>query len=180
MDKQEQIEILKALRCGQRAFLDALNGITEDLAAKRPRPERWSVLECVGHVALSEDFLRSLVMHAEHVSVPVINKVREDGILVRGADRTRPMVSPEAVRPTGRFPSLSDALQYFLVSRSETIRYLENCSEDLRSMLATHPLLGSVNCREIVLLMAVHPHRHAKQIHEVRDAFNDSEAVQSR
>ena len=107
---EEWIEILNALRRGQQVFLAALDGITEDLAAKRPGPECWSALECVEHVAVSEDFLLSRIIQAEHADAPLINKPREAGILARGADRTRPAVSPEAVRPTGRFANLSDAV----------------------------------------------------------------------
>lgn len=176
MEKQEQIEILNALRRSQQAFLNALDGITEDQAAKRPGPERWSALECAEHVAVSEDFLRSRMMQAEHAGAPVVNKLREAGILARGPDRTRPGVSPEAVRPTGRFANLSDAVRHFLASRAATIRYVENCSEDLRSMLTTHPLLGPVNCQETLLLIVVHPQRHAKQIDEIRAAFSNSVA----
>jgi hypothetical protein len=176
MEKQEQIEILNALRRSQQAFLNALDGITEDQAAKRPGPDRWSALECAEHVAVSEDFLRSRMMQAEHAGAPVVNKLREAGILARGPDRTRPGVSPEAVRPTGRFANLSDAVRHFLASRAATIRYVENCSEDLRSMLTTHPLLGPVNCQETLLLIVVHPQRHAKQIDEIRAAFSNSVA----
>jgi hypothetical protein len=171
MDKQEQIEILNALRCGQQVFLEALDGITEALAAKRPGPERWSALECVEHVAVSEDFLLSLIMQAEHAGAPAINKLREAGILARGADRARPSVSPDAVRPAGRFANLSDAVRHFLASRAETIRYVENCSEDLRSMLTTHPLLGPVNCQETLLLIVVHTQRHARQLDEIRSTL---------
>jgi hypothetical protein len=128
-------------------------------------------LECVEHVAVSEDFLLSRIMQAEHAGAPLINKLREAGILVRGADRTRPAVSPEAVRPTGRFANLSDAVRHFLASRAKTIRYVQNCSEDLRSMQTTHPLLGPVNCQETLLLIVVHPERHAKQINEIRAAL---------
>ena len=171
VDEESRIEIVNALQRGQEALLAALEGITEELAAKRAAQERWSTLECVEHLALAEDYLRSRILQAEHAGSPVVNKRREAAILARGADRTRPLVSPEAVRPTGRFASLSDALRYFLDSRAETIRYLENCSGDLRSMVTTHPLLGSVNCQETLLLIAVHPERHARQIDEIRAAL---------
>jgi hypothetical protein len=65
MDEQEQIEILNALRRSQQTFLDAVDGITEDVAAKRPGPDRWSALECVEHLAVSEDFLLSRITQAE-------------------------------------------------------------------------------------------------------------------
>jgi len=170
MDTEERNEILTALHRGQDVFLAAGDGVADDHAAKRPAPERWSILECAEHVALSEEFLLSRIAQAEHADEPLVNKVREATILARGADRSRPAVSPEAVRPTGRFAGLADAVRHFLARRAETIRYVENCSEDPRSMLATHPLLGRVNCREMLLLMAVHPERHAKQIDEIRAA----------
>ncbi len=167
MDTRDRTEILDALRRGQQAFLDALNGVPVDLAATRPGPGRWSALECAEHVAVSEDFLFSQLIEARPAGVPVVNHQREAGILARGADRTRPGVSPEVVRPTGRFATLSDALRHFLQSRAETVRFVETCAEDLRARSTTHPLLGPVNGYEILLLMAVHPHRHAKQLDEI-------------
>jgi hypothetical protein len=105
------------------------------------------------------------------LDVPVVDQEREARILTRGADRTNPRVSPEVGRPTGRFGSLADAVQYFLDSREQTVQFVESCQEDLRSRLTTHPLLGPVNCYEVLLLMAVHPHRHAKQIQEITAAL---------
>jgi hypothetical protein len=154
MDVGEKAEILAALERGRQAFFDALNGVSEDLAAKRPGPGRWSALECAGHVA----------------SVPVANQAREAAILARGTDRTRPGVSPEAVRPAGRFSTLADAVRHLLASRAGTVRFVENCTFDLRSSLTRHPLLVPVNAHETLLLMAVHPSRHAKQIDEIKAA----------
>ena len=170
MDEREKIEILDALRRSRQSFLDALNGVTDGLAARSPGANRWSVLQCAEHVAVSEDYLFSLIMQAKDTEVPVVNKSREALILARVADRSRPSISPEAVRPTGRFSTLADAVQHFLASRDHTIWFVEGCAEDLRSKLTTHPLLGPINCHLVLLLMVVHPERHAKQIDEVRAA----------
>ncbi|MGO9095853.1 MAG: DinB family protein [Bryobacteraceae bacterium] len=167
METRDRTEILDALRRGQQAFLAALEGLPEDLAASSPGPGRWSALECAEHVAVSEDFLFSQLIEARPAGVPVVNHQREAAILARGADRTHPGVSPEAVRPTGRFPTLADALRRFLQSRAGTVQFVETCDGDLRSRLTTHPLLGPVNGYETLLLMAVHPHRHARQIDEI-------------
>jgi hypothetical protein len=102
----------------------------------------------------------------------VVNHQREAGILARGADRIHPGVSPEVVRPAGRLTTLADATRHFLQSRAGTVRFVENCAEDLRARLTTHPLLGPVNGYETPLLMAVHPHRHAGQIEEIRAALH--------
>ncbi|MGC9971352.1 MAG: hypothetical protein ABSE56_12265 [Bryobacteraceae bacterium] len=50
-------------------------------------------------------------------------------------------------------------------------RFVESCRGDLRFRLATHPLLGPVNCHEALLLMAVHPHRHPRRIQEIKAAL---------
>jgi hypothetical protein len=79
VDEESRTEILNALRRGQQALLAALEGITEEFAAKRAGQERWSALECVEHVAVAEDFLRSRIMQAEHAGSPVVNERREAG-----------------------------------------------------------------------------------------------------
>ncbi len=52
--------------------------------------------------------------------------------------------------------------------RERTVRLAGNCEEDLRLKTTSHPLVGPVNCYEILLLIAVHPQRHAKQIEEIK------------
>jgi hypothetical protein len=37
--------------------------------------------------------------------------------------------------------------------------------------MTTHPLIPVVNCYEMLLMMAAHPLRHAKQIEEIRAAL---------
>lgn len=66
--------------------------------------------------------------------------------------------------------SSAGSAEHFLASRESTIQFAANCTEDLRSKLTTHPLLGTVNCYETLLLMAAHPLRHAKQIQEIKAA----------
>ena len=61
---------------------------------------------------------------------------------------------------------MHEALQIFLVNRERTIQFVNAIKDDLRSRIAVHPILGSVNCHELLLLMAVHPARHSKQIEE--------------
>lgn len=171
MQPQEKAGILKELAIGRDAFLDALRGLPEDLAAISPGPGRWSVVECVEHVAVSEDFLLSRITQAQSSGAPVVNQQREAAILARGADRTTPAISPEVGRPTGRFATLANAVESFLATREQTVRFVGACNEDLRAKPIAHPLLGPINGHEALLLIAVHPQRHAAQIREIRAAF---------
>lgn len=170
MEAHDKEKILAHLQSGRKALVAALTGVTEYAAARIPSAGKWSVLECVEHVAASEDYLFSQIIQSQTSDVPMLNKSREALILTRGLDRSVSVPSPEVGKPAGRFGTLSEAVQHFLQNRERTIRFVEDCAEDLHSKRTTHPLVGPVNCYEMLLIMAVHPHRHAKQIEEIKAA----------
>ena len=160
-------ELLAHLEAGARDLRDSLDGITDEAAGKSLGTGRWSVLECVEHVAMGEEVMLARLTAA--VPAPALrNEGRERIILARGADRTRRAESPEPARPAGRFATVSAAMNRFLELRSETERFVRECPRDLHEVAATHPLVGPVNGYELVLIMAVHPARHAGQIREIR------------
>jgi uncharacterized damage-inducible protein DinB len=168
MMEDERREILATLTKGSTVLLDSLHGVTDELATYVPGPGKWSILQCVEHVAISEEYLFSLLTTSKRAETPLINEQRETVILTRGADRAIRREAPDGAQPTGRFSTLSDAVQHFIASRERTIQFVNSNQEDLRSRTALHPLMGTVNCYELLLLMAVHPVRHAKQIEEIK------------
>jgi uncharacterized damage-inducible protein DinB len=170
MTEHERQKILVSLEKGSATLHDTLQGLTDELAARVPGLGKWSILQCVEHVAVSEGYLLSQILASQHADSPMINEQREALISARGADRTRRIESPEEARPAERFSTLSQAVQHFLASRERTIQFVKANEEDLRSMITSHPLFGSVNCCEVLLLMAVHPARHATQIEEIKTA----------
>ncbi|MGB7762228.1 MAG: DinB family protein [Bryobacteraceae bacterium] len=173
MVEAERQEILQDLKTGREALRDALAGVDEYLAIRKPGPGRWSILECVEHLAVSEQFLLSRLTQARKSEGSHGGRAREKMIEDRGLDRTRPVESPEVGRPNGRFRSLNEALSFFDSVRTETTRFVEGFDGDLRSWLTDHPLIpGPVNCYEILLLLSIHPARHAKQIAEIRTALD--------
>src|SRR5712692_7994446 len=125
MEAHEREKLLTDLENGRKALLNALSGVTEDVAARTPAPGKWSALECVEHLAVSEDYLFSQIAASCHSHAAMVNKDREALILARGADRTRPVESPEVGRPAGRFSTLREAVQRFLASRERTIRFVQ-------------------------------------------------------
>jgi hypothetical protein len=169
MPDAEKQEILDGLKTGLDALREALAGVDEQLAARKPRPGSWSILECVEHLAVSEQFLVSRLTSASRSDSSHENRRREAMIAERGLDRTRPVESPEEGRPGNRFGSLSEALSAFNSVRAETVRFVEGSHGDLRFWITDHPLIaGPVNCYEMLLILAVHPARHTKQIADIR------------
>ncbi|MGA2571811.1 MAG: DinB family protein [Terracidiphilus sp.] len=168
MNETERATLLGELDQGKADILRAMDGVTEEMAARSTSLQRWSILECMEHIAISEEYLFGQILAAHRSDAPTASAKRESAIRVRGLDRTQKVPAPEVVKPVGEFSSLSEALKRFLAARERTIRFVETCQEDLRSQITTHPLVGPVNCYETLLTMAMHPIRHARQIEEAK------------
>ena len=175
MTEQEELGILDSLEKGPVALLEALSGVTGELAQRTPGPEKWSILECVEHVALSEDYLFSRILAADQADSPLLDEAREARIVARGVDRSRPAKAPEVACPRGTFLTLQDAVQHLLASRERTVQFTrDHAREDLRCRITSVPPFGAVNCYEVLLLMAAHLFRHAKQMDEIKAVFKQS------
>jgi prephenate dehydrogenase len=66
---------------------------------------------------------------------------------------------------------LQAAVQDFVSSREQAIQFVRSNRDDLRSKITSHPLFGTVNCYEMLLLLAAHSQRHVKQIEEIKAAI---------
>jgi len=172
MDPREKQELLESLESGRETLLATLDGLSEYLAAQVPEPGRWSVRECVEHLFLVEDYLFAQVTSSKPSEAPVGSRAREARILKRGADRSSRIEAPQVARPTGRFPTLAEALDAFLARRTQTVHYVQALTEDPRMRTAHHPLIGPANCYEILLIIAIHPHRHVQQIREIHEVVS--------
>ena len=169
MDKAEKLGMLRNLEAGRDALGEAVAGVDEAMAARKPSQGAWSILDCVEHMVESERYLVTRLHAAEHADQPFEKARREAKIAALAADRSRPIDAPEAVHPRGRFATLGEALAAFDATRDEVVRWVEKCAGDPRSMLTDHPLIvGPVTCSETLIMIAAHPARHAKQIEQIR------------
>jgi hypothetical protein len=172
MDETDRRLFLHSLRESQQVFLRALDGVTEAEAVWKPAPDRWSIFEGAEHVAVAESGMFGGVRQGTPVTEPGLSDAdREKRLRAAAADRSRKWVAPEPVRPSGRFASLSEAVEQFVERRERTIGWVEFCPEDLRSLSTMHPAAGSITCYECLWLLIAHPVRHAEQIREIREAW---------
>ena len=171
MTVQERQEILNSLESGKAALRKVLQGVTEEMAARAPAPGSWSILGCVEHLVISEDYLFRQIAESAQADAPLINERREAAIPVRGLDRSRRMESPPQGSPSGLFPTLSEAVERFMANRERTIKFVRGNTEDLRSRITSHPMMGTVNCHEMLQSIAVHCLRHVQQIQEAKAAL---------
>ena len=168
---QERQAALALLARSRTAVLKAVEGVTEDQARWKPMPERWSILEYIEHLAVSDDALVGLVKRSlespAHTETEDERRAREQEIretpIPRGVNR-----APEGLKPVARFDSLKDAVAAFLAARERTIEYARSTTDDLRHHFAPHPVLGSLDAYQWLCGNARHAETHAAHVVEIR------------
>ena len=169
----ERREILLKLQAGADALANAWRDVDEQTASLRPRPESWSVLECVAHVALTERALMSRLKEARDGGQSHEDRPREEKFAGLALNRSRRIEAPPLVRPDCNSKTLAQAVEDFNAARQDTVRFVQEFRGELRSWLTVHPLITRpVNCYEMLLLLALHPARHAQQIAEIREQLS--------
>jgi len=173
MGGADKKEIARVLQDGVDALMDALRGVDEATATLRPHPESWSVAECVEHIVLTETALLARLKEAKPAGESRQDNAREARFQELAMNRLRRIDAPDLVTPRPGLRSLAEASGCFERIRGETMRYVEEFEGDLRWWLTTHPLITRpVNCYEMLLLIALHPKRHAQQIALIREQLS--------
>jgi len=171
MEAADREQLLRLLTASRKKLLESAEGLTDEQANLRPAEGRWTILECVEHVGLVEDAMFASVTTKLAAAEQPGDRVREQKILSGVTDRSRKFGAPQAVKPTRKYATLADALDHFERSRARTIEYVQNCEQDLRALRGKHPAIGEASGQEFMIILALHPARHALQILETREAL---------
>ena len=170
MAPTERSEIIEILEKSREEFHAAASSIPEFLATIRPEAERWSVLECVEHVAMVEEvFLGRIATGASEV--PPEDKIKEAALAARVVDRSTRREAPETIRPKGRFTTLAQGMERFHGARARSVQFAQDNAANLYALTVAHPVFGQLNGVEALIIIAAHARRHAEQIREVRAAL---------
>jgi DinB superfamily len=169
MTESEREFATKQLQEGRDAVLRAIDGLADAQVRFKPQPDRWSIADCVEHLAAAEDLLFDLIAKgAPNPDGVPLDPAKEGRLVAAIVDRSRKFAAPAALRPHAHFESPAAAVKHFCDSRERSLAYTRGCSDDLRRLFTPHPLLGEIDCYRCLLLLALHPTRHAAQIEEIK------------
>ena len=169
MTDSEREFAVRQLVEGRDAVVRAIDGLADAQLQFKPQPDSWSIADCVEHLAVTEDLMFALVTKGVANPDGVSLDPAKDGRMVAAiVDRSRKFAAPAAVRPHAHFASPAAAVQHFRDGRERALAYTRSCTEDLRRLFTPHPLLGEIDCYRCLLLLALHPARHAAQIEEIK------------
>jgi DinB superfamily len=171
-DKDKALAYLESTKKG---VLDATKGLSEAQWNFKAAPDKWSVAECVEHIAAAEDFIRGMAvdMVMKAPAAPDRDTAKIDaGIMAMIPDRSQKAQAPDELKPTNRFGSPEGSLKHFVQSRTATENFLKD-TPDLRAHAVDSPLGGpKLDAYEWVLFVSAHSQRHTKQIEEVKADLN--------
>ncbi len=169
MTDSEREFVLTQLHQGSDSLRRAIAGLSETQLNFKPPSGRWSIADCVEHIALTEDAMFARVTTGSPNPNGVsMEPEKFERFVAAVVGRSRKVVAPDAFHPSGHFGSAAEACRHFLEGRERAIAYARDCPADLRHLFALHPLLGEIDCYRCLLLLALHPARHAAQIEEIK------------
>ncbi len=173
--KMTQKEIDYAIQFLQETESDVFHSVKRlsDVQLKfKPAPDKWSVEECVKHIAAAEKELWAM---AEAVLQQPANPEKKIGIqftdeaLVNAVeDRSHKSKTFAALEPANSpYKTAAEALQAFKENREKLIAFVKNTQIELRNHVLELPV-GTYDAYQFILLISAHSNRHTQQIKEVK------------
>lgn len=173
LTSQERDAALKQFEATRDNFLKSIAGLSQKQWTFKPAPDRWSVAEVAEHIAVSESAIFGLVQKQVMTSPAAPEKRdqvkgKDEMIAERVPDRSHKAQAPEFLRPTGRWATEAELAKAFEESRAATMEYIRATNDDLRDHFFDHPVFGTMDGYQWLLLISAHSARHTAQIEEVK------------
>jgi hypothetical protein len=167
-EKEKALQYLESTR---KDVLDAVKGLSPAQWNFKPGPDRWSIAECMEHIAAAEDYIRDKIANGIMQAPPApgrdVGKI-DAAIMENVPERKTKVQAPDPLKPTNRFGSPQAAVDHFVESRAKTEEFLKETS-GLRDHAVDSPTgAAKWDGYEFILLIAAHSERHTNQIKEVK------------
>lgn len=172
LTKKERKEAIQLLNSTEKDLLQEVKGLSEAQLKYKPAPDRWSVEECVIHIATTEQLLwqatdAGIKQPANPEKRSEIKMTDEDVVKGIGDRSTKRQTSDNLKPENSTFKSMNEALESLKSSREKLTDYIKSTPDDLRNHVLTMPF-GSIDAYQMFLFIAAHNTRHTLQIKEVK------------
>ena len=155
----------------RKGLLMDIKGLSEQQLNFKPSPQKWSIAQCVEHIAIAEIALMKILQ--ESLDQPADPSKRAEitasdtTVLRVVTDRSHKSTAKEFLQPDDKFADYNAALQGFIDRRNKNISYIISTQDDLRNHFCSHAIMGRIDGFQYLLLISAHCKRHTLQIEEV-------------
>jgi hypothetical protein len=167
-------------------FREFASGLTEAQGAWREAPEKWSVAQCLDHLAVSNRIylgpmgqaadkarvrgrMRKGPMKAGRIGGWFANMFEPDGPNGPQGPKPKKFKAPKAIQPQ-EAPPLKEALDAFVASQAEVARFLQtNADIDLSGVMFANPMIPGLrfSLASGLRIIAAHERRHLQQARQI-------------
>lgn len=158
------------LHATQKQVTDTINGLSPAQLAYHAGPDRWSVGDCLEHLALTESGLFGMVTGQVMKSPPSpemaeLTKGKDEAVVKTISSRDVKAKAPEMFVPSNKWKTTAETLAAFRAARKTTITYVQTTPDALRSHFAKQPM--PMDGYQVILMIGAHTERHLAQMKEV-------------
>lgn len=169
---KEREYAIKFLTQTEEGVFNDVKGLTEAQLQFKAAPDKWSVEDCVKHIAASETNLWNMVdaslKQAANPEKRAGIKFNDEQLVGAVEDRSHKSKTFAALEPANSpYKTLPEALAAFKENREKLIAFIKTTDQDLRNHVSVLPI-GTYDAYQFVLLIAAHSNRHTQQIDEVK------------
>jgi hypothetical protein len=169
---KERKDAIDLLQKTEQGVFDAIKGLSDAQLKYKAAPDRWSVEECVKHIAITEQGLWQMtngtIQAAANPEKRADIKATDEQMLKGIEDRSHKVKTAPQMEPQNTpFKSLQEALESFKTNREKLIEYVKGTQDDLRNHVVILPF-GTFDSYQMILFIAGHSNRHTQQIDEVK------------
>ncbi len=173
LTKKEKKYAVDYLTDTKNALVSAVAGLSEAQFNYKPGPDRWSIKQCLQHIAAAEEGLwkvcEGTLQAPANPDKRAEIKVTDQQLIQSITDRSKKMQAPEQMRPENSpYHTQQEALNAFVMNRDKLIDFMKHTKDDMRNHVWSSPMAGMLDAYQVVLLTAAHSNRHTQQINEVK------------
>ena len=151
---------------------EAVKGLNAAQLTYKISADKWSVQECVYHIAISEKNLWAMLESSmKGPATPEKKKaltITDEQVITMIEDRTNKRKTSATLEPENTaYKSFDEAMNDFKTARTAHIKYIKATSEDLRNHFVQMSF-GLLDCYQLCLMISAHTNRHTQQLKDVK------------
>jgi hypothetical protein len=172
ISKEERKKAIDFLKETKKGVWDATQGLSEAQLKFKSAPDKWSVEDCMKHIAVTEQMLWSMVADGlKNAATPEKRadvKMTDDQVIKVLEDRSNKVKTYAPMEPVNTpYKTLAEAWESFNKDRDKLIEYVGNTNDDLRNHMTVMPF-ATFDDYQMILFIGAHSNRHMQQINEVK------------
>ena len=173
MSDEDREHLLVHFQMTTQMVAEQVRGLSPAQLEYRASPDRWTIRECVSHLAVAEpDYWRDL-MSSVKASPDMKGKKSSNtdaDIMWYGIDRVVHTKTGGGHEKVDTYKDLGVALTKFQALRATMIEYIKTTDDDLRAH--SFGKKEPIDCWQWMLEISTHAERHIQQIREIKDDPN--------